>query len=463
MPSYQPEVYDLLDSDFQDQIWNQSDKSDYDINGNLVEPVSEEGARQKPNAKFGNGVSHVLRQLADFFQGLAMPTALDVEEWFRLPRYATGSLPAGNALNEGRLYFDTTTNRIIYDDGGTLRSVANTVDVSGAGFSMTVSLDNPVDEVTDPTNLYFEDDDFTFTDNGDGTGTIGLNNSLALTVLANGSAQSVVGRSAGSSGEHADIAGTGTSEEPQILSSNGTLAFRTLSQLGAGVNTILEEDLSALATNAFTDGTEAVGELGNVTVVNTAAAGANWGLVNGTGLRMSGSSGTFSNSTQTGAHFYTTISALAALGYVPGRILYIDLVVTAGSFTNGNDRILFGLWGPAAAPASTSVSRIRTGFRGNNGGTQTFGTVADASVTAFSDATSPLAISVRIDPCSAAITTGHGTYSGGWPTFDYVVGNNGPQTAGVNQHASLSTRIVFAVNWINTCAWDISRWRFRQG
>jgi hypothetical protein len=311
--------------------------------------------------------------------------------------------------------------------------------------------------------LIFEENEFFLTDNGDETVTIELGE-VAFANLPDGSARSIVGRSANSSGVLANIAGNGSASNIAVASDDGTtIAFRTLSTLGLIRSTILDEDLAALATNAFTDGTEDVGTLGNVTVVNTAAAGANWGLVNGTGLRMSGSSGTFSNSTQTGAHFYTTIAALAALGYVPGRPLFIDLVVTAGSFTNGNDRILFGLWGPAGAPASTSSSRIRTGFRGNNGGTQTFGTVADASVTAFPDATSPLAISVRLDPCTAAITTGHGTYSGGWPDFDYTTGNNGPQTAGSNQHASLSTRIVFAVNWINTCAWDISRWRFRQG
>lgn len=467
-----PAIVSILDPAFKDQTWTQTDKRNFAlvvqggqvVVGPPIGDLPERRFRDTPTAEGINGILAVLREIHDVFAGTTPITSADIEEFFRLPRYTTAQLTNALATSQGAgaVAFDTTLNRLKVSTGAAWQTYLAAGDVSNE--MHIVEVNGEVDN--EFTALQFEGNIFDLEDNGDTTVIVhGLvDGSVALNKLVNGSARSIVGRAANSSGAHADIAGNGTAAIPAIASDDGTtIAFRSLSMLGIGLDTFLDQDLTALATNAFTDGSEVVGAL-TVTVVNTAAAGANWGVVNGTGLRMSGSSGVFSSTTQTGAYFYAALSAFQALGYVPGKILFIDLIVTAGTFTNGNDRMVFGLWGPAGAPAASSSSRTRMAFRGNNGGTQTLGTSFDTTQTAFPDATSPTALSVRIDPCTGGATVGYGTASGNnFPSsFDYVTGNNGPQTAGSNQLASLSTRLTFAINWINTASIDIARWRFRQ-
>lgn len=457
-------VTDPLDPAFQtDDLWT-SDAQNAEKQGNVFVPIGalpDDRSHDEPTAEAENAKRIAIRHFADYVQGLAPVTALDVAGWLGLPTYATGSLPAASAPNEGRVYFDTTTNRIVYDNGGALVSVASTTDVAGAAgvhvFAEGGSIDGDYD------GLVIDEDTFAVTDNFDGTASITVGE-IEFANLPDGSAQSVLGRSANSTGVLANIAGTGTADAPTLLSSAGTVAFRSISTLGTALSTFLDQDLTALSTNAFTDGTEVVGAL-SFTVVNTAAAGANWGVVNGTGLRMSAASGIFNSTTQSGPYFYITLANLAAAGYQPGRILYLDLAISNGTFTGGNDRFVAGLWGPAGAPQSTSTSRTRVGFRGNNGGaTQTIGSqVNAAAVNANPDAVTPSALFIRLDPAEGLVTTGHGTYSGGaFSVPDYTVASQS-FTNGIDQMLSTSVRLVFALNFNTACAIDISRWRLRQG
>ncbi len=432
------------------------------VNGVSSIALPDSRSAFEPTAEWRNTVNAAVRAFADYVQGLTPITALQISAFLRLPTYATGSLPAASVPNEGRVYFDTTTNRIVYDNGGALQSVATTTDVAGAGFSMRVQAEGGAIDVSDPELLEFDETDFAIA--GDSSGlTIALGE-VGLNHLPTASAQSVLGRSAGTTGVRADIAGTGTTEAPTILTSAGTVAFRSTATLGEALGVLLEEDLSALSTNAFADGVEVIGTLGNVTVANTANAGATWGIVNGTGLRMSVASATRSmdtSETPDAPYFYFPASQLP--GFRSGRPFYIDIRIAASTFANGNDRTQLGVWGPANEPVTGAADRFRYGVRGNNGGTDTIGIGADASRTFFGATTQPSALSVKIDP-NGPVMVGYGTYSGGWPAFDYVAANNTLAGTGSNQFTYRAIRVFFAQCTGAGAAGsiDISRWRFRQ-
>lgn len=127
--SYLPDVYDLNDPDILDAVWLQSDKADYDPSGNLLSPRTEEQGRQKPNAKFGNGVSEVIRQLAAAWQGTVMPDAMRIASWFQLPNYTTAGLPDAAEQGAGSLVWDTTTESLKASDGADWNEVGGVEDL----------------------------------------------------------------------------------------------------------------------------------------------------------------------------------------------------------------------------------------------------------------------------------------------------------------------------------------------
>lgn len=430
----------------------------YNTVGNVTSiALPDAQSAAEPTAEWRNTINAAVRSFADYVQGLTPITALAITTFFRVPTYTTGATPAASGGNDGRLIYDTTTDRLRVNANGAWQSIATTGDVAGAAGVNVFAEGGAVDN--DFVSLQFDEDHFAVVDNSDETVSIALATDLPLSILASGSAQSVVGRSAGSTGEHADIAGTGTAAAPQIFVSDGTAHFTTIGALGDNLGFLFEQDLTALSTNAFTDGTEAVGALGNVTVGGTANAGANWGAVNGTGIRLSATAGAFSSTTQTGPHFYFPITQLA--GWRACRPFYIDIVCTTGAFANGNDRFVFGLWCVANSPLTGLPARLRAGLRTNVGGTNTIGAYADTAATGTSSV-SPTAISACISP-DGRVTVGYGTYSGGWPTFDYIVANVATG-AGDTIVAATTARVVFGLNCGagGTPSIDISRWRFRQ-
>lgn len=417
----------------------------------------------EPTAEWRNTINAAIRSFADYVQGLTPITALQITTYFRVPRYANAALtnPLAVSQGTGSIAYNTTSTRPVYSNGTTWVELATSSDVAGAAGIEVVAEGGAIDDVF--THIEFDEDHFAVTDEGGGSLSFALATDLPLSTLASGSAQSVVGRSANSTGEHADIAGTGTAAAPTFLTSADTVAFRSVATLGDALGVLLEQDLTALSTNAFTDGSEVVGAL-TVTVANTTNAGATWGVLNGTGLQMSVASATRSWDTSEANDapgFYFAVTQLT--GFRGGRPLYIDVVIAATSHPSGNDRSQVGLYSPANSPVTGAADRYRYGWRGNSGGTDTIGVGADATRTAYGTTTAPTAMSTRIDP-NGPVMVGFGTYSGGWPQFNYVVANNTFAGTGANQFSDLAMRVFFAQCTGAGTSGSItySRWRFRQ-
>lgn len=460
-------VTDPLDPAFQtDDLWT-SDAQNAEKQGNVFVPIGalpDDRSHDEPTAEAENAKRIAIRHFADYVQGLAPVTALDVAGWLGLPTYATGSLPAASAPNEGRVYFDTTTNRIVYDNGGALVSVASTTDVAGAAGVHVAAEGGSIDDDYD--GLEFDENTFDVVDNLDGTVTITVGE-IEFANLPNGSAQSILGRSANSSGVLANIAGTGTAAAPQALVSDGTAHFVSLSTLGGlYAGTIYDVDFSSLATNAFTDGTEVIDGL-SWTVAGSAGAGTQWGITNTAGLRWSAPTSAATSWTiaaPTSPHLYLPVSSLP--NFQGGHPLIIDLYLSASTFENGNDAVRVGLWDVIGSPAAgSSTNRFRGGDRGNAGGTQTVRTFDGTTATANVDTWAVNAISCRIE-FDNSMSIGVGTYSGGWPQFNHVQRFATTLTTDETVNASTARLVLAFINASDaspTTAVTIARMRVRRG
>lgn len=402
-----PAVYDPLDPAIQAQSWLARDAFNT-VNGVQGVALPEAQHAIEPTAEGTNGQRACIKSFCDYVQGLTPITALQIATYFRLPRYTTAQLtdPLAVSQGAGATAYNTDTGSLVTSNGTTWAAAGG------------------------------------------------------IASLGNGAAASVLGVAGASPAARADIVGTGTASVPAIMSHDGsTVAFRTLSVLGDGLQTLVDQDLTALATNAFADGAETIGALeGNAG--GTANAGANWGIVNGTGLRLSSTGGTWNSGTTTGPHWYCTVSSIP--GWRSGKSFIVDLVITAGTFAAGNDQLRFGLWGIAGQPLGTNSARMRMGIRGNVSGNQQVACLADTSVqTAGANVFTPLAVSAWIE-MNGRVMVGIGTYSGGWPRFDYVVSNNAA-SIGIDQIMSSTCRFAIGLNTsAGTPAIDVTRWRIRQ-
>lgn len=248
-------------------------------------------------------------------------------------------------------------------------------------------------------------------------------------------------------------------------STNGTylgrrddvLAFYEIRIAEVG-RTIYEVDFTTLANNTFANGAETIDGLG--WTAGSVAVGTRtiFDILNGTGLRWTAPTSAatdFTTAAQTAAHLYIDLTSFAL--YRPEEDLIIEIQYT-GTFENGNDGFLFGLWGQANNPIGGAVSAIRMDMVGrvNSGGTQTLRALHNATQgTALVDVNAGGTTDVAMGRFrnNGSFDQFFGTYSGGFPTAIYQAAAHQPttQTAANPMFASL-TRLALAFR----CASDAS-------
>lgn len=219
--------------------------------------------------------------------------------------------------------------------------------------------------------------------------------------------------------------------------------------LGSVSRTIREINLSGLATNAFTNGTESVDGT-NGTVAGSANAGTNWGIVNGQGLRCDAPTSTasvWSHASPNGPSIEFVLSDLIPT-YDPGvGPLLIEAYVSSSTTENTGDRLIIGLRRAAGTPITGSSQVGRYALRqGEGAGVTQLASFDGTTITSVTNANiapqNTLVIRCR-DSESAVMT---GTYSGGWGTRSMVYRNN----SDVGNNGSLlypQTRLVIAFAW----------------
>jgi hypothetical protein len=222
--------------------------------------------------------------------------------------------------------------------------------------------------------------------------------------------------------------------------------------------TIYEVDFTTLANNTFANGAEVIDGL-NWTAASVAVGTRTiFDILNGTGLRWTAPTSAatdFTTAAQTAAHLYIDLTAFAL--YRPEEDLIIEVQYT-GTFENGNDGFLFGLWGQANNPIGGAASAIRMDMVGrvNSGGTQTLRSLHNATQgTALVDVNAGGTTDVAMGRFrnNGTFDQFFGTYSGGFPTAIYQAAAHQPttQTAANPMFASLS-RLALAFR----CASDAS-------
>lgn len=204
---------------------------------------------------------------------------------------------------------------------------------------------------------------------------------------------------------------------------------------------IADIDFTAEPNNTFADGAESIG--GFAWTAANVAASTIFDTQAGTGLRWIAPTSTatdFTTSAQTAAHLYIALSSFPL--WRPEDDLIIEVQYT-GTFENGNDGFLFGLWGQANTPVSgTSVIRMDMVGRVNSGGTQTLRTLHNtAQGTAITDVNAGGTTDVAMGRFrnDGVFYQFFGTYSGGFPTGSY-------QAAGWNPTVQNSANPMFAAN-----------------
>jgi hypothetical protein len=239
-----------------------------------------------------------------------------------------------------------------------------------------------------------------------------------------------------------------------ITSGGGTTTIDVDESALTGV-TIYEVDFTSLANNTFVNGAEVIDGL-NWTAASVAASTI-FDIQNGTGLRWTAPTSTatdFTTSAQSAAHLYIDLSAFAL--WRPEDDLIIEIQYT-GTFENGNDGFLFGVWGQANNPVNaTSAIRMEMVGRVNAGGTQVLRTLHNATQgTANADvnAGGTTDVAMGLFHNNGTFEQFFGTYSGGFPTGAYQAAAHQVTTQGAANpmFASLS-RLALAFR----CASDAS-------
>jgi hypothetical protein len=219
--------------------------------------------------------------------------------------------------------------------------------------------------------------------------------------------------------------------------------------------TIYEVDFTTLANNTFVNGAEVIDGL-NWTAASVAASTI-FDIQNGTGLRWTAPTSTatdFTTSAQTAAHLYIDLSSFSL--WRPEDDLIIEVQYT-GTFENGNDGFLFGVWGQANTPVNaTSAIRMEMVGRVNAGGTQVLRTLHNATQgTANADvnAGGTTDVAMGLFHNNGTFEQFFGTYSGGFPTSAYQAAAHQVTTQGAaNPMFASNSRLALAFR----CASDAS-------
>lgn len=226
-----------------------------------------------------------------------------------------------------------------------------------------------------------------------------------------------------------------------------------------------EVDFAAQPTNAFTDGVETIDGLG-YTVVQTALAGAAWGVVNGQGIQIANPAAartwTLASPT-TAPYFYLRQSDIP--DYDPEYPLIVDLHLTGQAYPNGNDALRVGQWQIAASPYAASTARARIMERGNFGGTSTIRVFDGTIVTTSPETFAPDLISMRFDP-SGVMQTAYGTWAGDFVSSMPLLSSLSFTTANTNLNPlndPLARLTFIAINSAAGMAVTIRNMRLRRG
>lgn len=251
--------------------------------------------------------------------------------------------------------------------------------------------------------------------------TAGLaNDAVSDAKLRNSGARSVIGRAANSSGDPADISGSGTAAAPQVLTDDGsTCAFTSYSSVRLAASVLYEVNFSSLGNNTLTDGAETIDGLGWVWA-NTGEMGT-CAVQNGTGIRMvvatsNGGAVTMTSASQLIAYGYVPLSQIA--GWDPTAEYVIEIYCSARVLEANGEYVALGLWGVANSPFSGSAARMRAAKLVRNAGDtadvmrNTLNTTDDTGDVAI-DSHNVIAIRVSAAGIGQVYS---GIWSAGWPT-----------------------------------------------
>jgi hypothetical protein len=311
--------------------------------------------------------------------------------------------------------------------------------------------------------------------------------------LGSHGARSIVGRSANSSGDAADISGGGSASDIHVFSDDGsTVASRSLATVldsdAARWATVRDIDLGAWAATDFTsggDGTVSVGGLtwnkANVTAADGAPGyfrrnDSDVGDDGGSGLRIvhdASLSTTLTTAANTAPHLWIALSTLDA-SYDETAEYVLQMHVTrltdSGTITSSQPtRLGLLLHAPAGSPTGTAVRVAGVAYRRNASGDwrPTIETSAATDLSRSDQAYSTSnVLSLHFGP--RGISGYSGLYSGGWPTFASLtsVGFRASAQSSVNwvdvyNHRSTRVVIMAASGVSNTGAIDVMVRRLR--
>lgn len=249
--------------------------------------------------------------------------------------------------------------------------------------------------------------------------------------LANMGARSLKGRSANSSGVPADIAGTGTSSAPAIMSDDGTsLSFRTLDQILDAADTIYAVDYSSLSTVALSgtpsidSHTYSVHNQGNSTLFE---------ILNGSGLHWDASTTNtaFSNASQTATNIRISWANLLGSRFdMTGRYA-VDIRIGSRTLGVSGNRLWCGFIRNSITSATT-ISNSMGVQLGNNAGAQQFSFTAPSAGSGGASI-SATGLDVITVVCDGLFVRGFvGAWSSGWPSPSSMTwmgqGGVGPST-----------------------------------
>lgn len=231
-------------------------------------------------------------------------------------------------------------------------------------------------------------------------------------MLDNGSARSVLGRSANSSGARADIAGSGTASLPQVLSDDGTtVAFRAFGAVADEV--MFDIDCTAQATNDWNAGGDGNYSLGGFTwaIANTGVADT-LGPVLSTGLRFNASANStdYTTSARTATYLRCPLTTLVPTWDVSATYIF-EIHLSAATLGVSANRVQICVdWDNAG------TDRMLAGGRRNSSGTQQTFAFID-NVAAVGAAATHTAIAIKVN--AFGVLAMSGTYSGGFPTYQF--------------------------------------------
>lgn len=287
-------------------------------------------------------------------------------------------------------------------------------------------------------------------------------------MLSNGVARSLLGRASNSGGVRADVAGGGANT---VYKDNGTsIVCSSLTLADVAPSTVLYEvDFSTLATNTLSNGTESIDSL-NWTVANAASLGT-FEITNGTGLRMIagtslGAATAFTTASQLAPYLYLPLSSISNFDARHGRLI-IEIYLSSYTAEASGEGVFLGIWGPAALPHSTSAARVRLGGLYNGGTNRNARTTLDSTVTTpDANLNTHNVLCVAIDDFgTGSVSTG--VWSSGWPTALSQQMSFSSATGAQSPMLGTDSRLVIGCGVANdaspTTAFTVQRMRIRRG